>query len=590
MKTENKKPEQPRSLTWIVCGCITLVFLLSVRAQSILLSPQFNSDHAIHVLMAADLQLPQDLYYWGQDRLGSIVPIMGHLLLKVFPMRPSEAVAIAQFFFLMLGYCCFAILLQTMRSRLILALIWFLPLPCFYEFLSIGQPYGPQFAFLGLAFVLLNRVYQSGYNMDVERQRSTSIPQQQKSQVDPSQLSNVSLLQTADAKHPWRRQVMLLLAIAALCISQWISDFAIVPIFTLVLFALWIIRPWSIRFRHGIHPLEVSENKQPSDWGQLKRDGLSIVSIYGLGFLGIQIAKRFAARTPKSYSSFVNWTELQVTLGKLWQNLAKTLTFQMDNPWLSFHAVLAIALISYLFWHAWQRRYFIVKHHSNQHRSNQHRSNPWIWITAGSAVIGLVLLIASRHVYQNKVNLRYFISIYLFAWIAILFYSEQLKGKLAKRVGIVMLVTAIASSAALPPRYFSIHRAPGKIEQLQPLRSLGQASFIGNYWAAYVLCSVNPNQLSCTPNDLANRPSQEVCRTNLDLPDSPRPKLQRLRSVRCPRCAQRVFASEQIYLVQSDRWLQTGFPAEINQFGRCLKKTGQPFQIAGYTMAPYRQD
>jgi hypothetical protein len=582
-RIEDKKIEQNRSLTWIAYGCITLVFLLSVRAQSILLTPQFNSDHAIHVLMAADLQLPQDLYYWGQDRLGSIVPIMGHLLLKVFPMRPVEAVAIAQFFFLLLGYCCFASLLQTMRSRLILALIWFLPLPCFYEFLSIGQPYGPQFAFLGLAFVLLDRVYQTGYEIDVERRHSTSISSTSISstsisQVDSSQLSNGSFWQIADAKLPWRRQVMLLLAIASLCISQWISDFTIVPIFTLVLFALW-----RIKLRYSIKLLKGSRNRQPSDWTQLKRDGLSIVGMYGLGFLGIQIAKRFAARTPKSYSSFVNWTELQVTLGKLWHNLAKTLTFHMDNPWLSFHAILAIALISYLLWHAWQRRSLFTSQQSN----NPHL---WIWITAGSAIIGLALLIASRHVYQNKVNFRYFISIYLFVWMAILFYSEQLKGKLAKRVGILMLVTAIASSAALPPRYFTLHRAPGKIEQLQPLRSLGKASFIGNYWAAYVLCSVNPTQLSCTPNDLANRPSQEACWTNLAVPDRPRPTLQRLRSVRCPRCVQRVFASEQIYLVQSDRWLQAGFPAEINQFGRCLKKTGQPFQIAGYTMAAYQQE
>ena len=36
-----------------------------------------SSDHAIHILMADGFSFPHDLYYWGQDRLGSIIPIVG---------------------------------------------------------------------------------------------------------------------------------------------------------------------------------------------------------------------------------------------------------------------------------------------------------------------------------------------------------------------------------------------------------------------------------------------------------------------------------------------------------------------------------
>ncbi|HXC05066.1 MAG TPA: hypothetical protein VNZ86_09975, partial [Bacteroidia bacterium] len=41
-------------------------------------SPFLNSDNAVHILMTYDCQLPEDLYFWGQDRLGSLIPLLGH--------------------------------------------------------------------------------------------------------------------------------------------------------------------------------------------------------------------------------------------------------------------------------------------------------------------------------------------------------------------------------------------------------------------------------------------------------------------------------------------------------------------------------
>ncbi len=55
---------------------IAILFFCSYRAFAPLNTPNLNADRAIHVLMAADLKLPQDLYYWGQNRLGSIVPLL----------------------------------------------------------------------------------------------------------------------------------------------------------------------------------------------------------------------------------------------------------------------------------------------------------------------------------------------------------------------------------------------------------------------------------------------------------------------------------------------------------------------------------
>ena len=58
--------------TIITIGLITLFFIVSFRAFALYTTPAFNSDNAIHVLMAQDLKLPDDLYYWGQSRYAGV--------------------------------------------------------------------------------------------------------------------------------------------------------------------------------------------------------------------------------------------------------------------------------------------------------------------------------------------------------------------------------------------------------------------------------------------------------------------------------------------------------------------------------------
>jgi len=42
--------------------------------------PLLNSDMAITILMAQNLNLPGDLYFWGQDRAGSLIPLLANIL------------------------------------------------------------------------------------------------------------------------------------------------------------------------------------------------------------------------------------------------------------------------------------------------------------------------------------------------------------------------------------------------------------------------------------------------------------------------------------------------------------------------------
>jgi hypothetical protein len=90
---------------------IVIIFLLSFRAFSPATAFTLNSDEASHVLMAYDFRFPTDLYYWGQDRLGSLVPLLAHGL--VWGLGPAVVVGVVHYGLMALGVGCLVSLLHS---------------------------------------------------------------------------------------------------------------------------------------------------------------------------------------------------------------------------------------------------------------------------------------------------------------------------------------------------------------------------------------------------------------------------------------------------------------------------------------------
>src|ERR1035437_7141392 len=67
-------------------------------------SANYYSDNAIHVLMAKNFQLPRDFYYWGQDRLGSLLPMIAFLIGKIIHMHYLYICSFVQYLFLFTGF------------------------------------------------------------------------------------------------------------------------------------------------------------------------------------------------------------------------------------------------------------------------------------------------------------------------------------------------------------------------------------------------------------------------------------------------------------------------------------------------------
>jgi len=119
----------------------------------------FNSDHAIHVLMSTGFELPRDIYYWGQNRLGSLLPFITYIIGKIIPIHPLYLISIVQYSFLALSYKIISDFLKNNISKLTLAILIFLPITMgdshndsYNALLLIGHPYSSQL-FTGVIYI-----------------------------------------------------------------------------------------------------------------------------------------------------------------------------------------------------------------------------------------------------------------------------------------------------------------------------------------------------------------------------------------------------------------------------------------------------
>ncbi len=99
---------------------------------------------AIQVLMAYDFSFSDSLYFWGQNRLGSLLPMVSIPLIKI-GIPPIWAVSIILYAFVVGAWLLLKPLLKNKTSQFaLLAFFLFQPF-VFKESLMAGHPYVPQF-------------------------------------------------------------------------------------------------------------------------------------------------------------------------------------------------------------------------------------------------------------------------------------------------------------------------------------------------------------------------------------------------------------------------------------------------------------
>jgi hypothetical protein len=117
----------------------------------------FNSDQAIHVLMSHHFTWPRDAYFWGQNRLGSLLPLITHLFLKVIPVHPLYMISIVQWLLLLTPALIISGLLKNLWLKLCVFIMIFLPISENYYLLLIGHPYAAQLFCLSLYLLFFKK-------------------------------------------------------------------------------------------------------------------------------------------------------------------------------------------------------------------------------------------------------------------------------------------------------------------------------------------------------------------------------------------------------------------------------------------------
>ena len=544
--------------TIITIGLITLSFIVSFRAFALYRIPAFNSDNAVHVLMAQDIKLPDDLYYWGQNRLGSLLPILSYFGVRILSLSPIVAVSYFQYLLMLIGFLSFSSILSSNFSKLTLALVWFLPAVTFLSTIETAQPYTPQFATIGCALAFIHHL----------------------------NICKNSIF--------GQRGLLVIGSLISLGLSLWISEQSII----IVLIVGYLIRGKCIALdavENESQYLNRSENTPEKNFSKFNPTNIigniirhlnyskifNFTTLMGVAF--IIIAKISA--TP-SYGIFginslaITWIVFQSVMKLIIQSI----TFSIDNWLLSSYSLACLGLASFLIaisiigiQKSWTKN-FKFRHIIRQAFDSDLK---WSVLFGINTIGSFLLLISSEWVYKNDINIRYFSVVYLSLWLTIIFYSDAIINislqssrirvvnsfkKYLFRINTPLLVSlflvALIGSMSLPPYVYSLSPAKSQLSKLIGFNQLGEAGIIGNYWTSYIICSVNPEKLSCTPHDR-------------DM-------------VRSIRSRKKVMASSKIYLVK-ERWLDH-FPDQIIQFETKLTKQGPELKIDEYTLALYKRE
>ncbi|HBZ65748.1 MAG TPA: hypothetical protein DEO70_02850 [Bacteroidales bacterium] len=269
---------------------IGLIILLSFRFFSSLFYPVLNSDNAVTILMIHYFKLPNDLYFWGQDRMGSLIPLIGQIPLKIFSFSALTSESIVHYLILILGSFSFTHFLKSHFLKIIFAIVWFFP-PM--RLIDVTQ-----FSF-GIHYSL---IAMSCYLFDYY----------QKEKIQNNLLLRNSIL-----------SIIALLLISAI----WVSDMALVTVFLLLAFQLYFYL-----------------KKNVFAFSLLKKSELYFtLAGFILGYIFIHYAKSLS-QNRQDYTTFSDFNTIWKTCVLFWNTIADFSAFRAKEPFTSVYSYLVVII------------------------------------------------------------------------------------------------------------------------------------------------------------------------------------------------------------------------------------------------------
>lgn len=140
----------------IIVHC--LIVIVSFCTYSYLFYPALNSDHAVSILMGNSFHLPNDWYFWGQDRMGSLIPMLAWPLINIFGCNAVVSESIVHYSILVAGFLTFSTFFKTPVYRIALAVLWFLPPFRMADLMLLS--FGIQYSIIAILCYLAYKIYK----------------------------------------------------------------------------------------------------------------------------------------------------------------------------------------------------------------------------------------------------------------------------------------------------------------------------------------------------------------------------------------------------------------------------------------------
>ncbi|MEO7081240.1 MAG: hypothetical protein ABIY71_06915, partial [Flavobacteriales bacterium] len=384
-----------------------------------------------------DYSLPHDLYCWGQDRGGTLIPLIGQFFHGALGISLIWSVSLSNYLIVVLGGLGFMQCFERRSSKVMFALLWLLPPWRFVDMLRF--PFGVQYGLLGIVLLLV----------------ATS---------------------PMDGGRSFRLQDhgrMLLLMIVTI-LAVWVSDLAVLTIGAAG--AAWLL------WRRMMH-LPLLPRKEIIAW-------CTGGALIGAAFIGY--AKLNAPAVTGDYQQFNTPGELVTAISTFGRAFLDLILFRTAEPYMSAYALLAVASFIAVVW-LWR------KHPRSDVRTGLALFLALDAVLLVAAVLSskwaVLNLLNRRYFIGAYIGLSIMILLLNELTTRDRKYSPWITGLLWATV------LAGALSGPMQMKFIWPGTLESRVDVASEFLKLGRIGLIGEYGNAYVSSTPDPAQIASTPHN-----------------------------------------------------------------------------------------
>jgi hypothetical protein len=427
---------------------LAIIISISFLYNSSLYSPILNSDDAVVPLMIYDFHFPHDLYYWGANRFGSLIPLIGQVFYRIFLLTPLTSEAITHYLLLILGFWGFSSLFKSKLSKIIFGIIWFLPPLRMIDILKLSQ--GEQYCLIGMAIYYINKLNENIIN-----------------------------------KYSLKNHIYLMLVTLLMILSVWVSDLAVITIFILLLV-------------HLIYFVKIHKNKTINVISKFP-EFYYIFSGIILCTLFIYFAKSHAL----SENNYYDFFEVKIFINsfKIFiKSIIDLLLFNANEPYTSLYTYCIILILIYLAVIYWKVKFsnFSLKWS--------------IIFAIDLLSVFVVILSSKWSYLNGVPRRYFVCSYISFWIVLLLTLENINELKIKKSIHFVVLIVTLLGGLGtiLSYKYVWSKTTKPMVEIVKEFEKLGKIGVIADYWNSYIISVNDPENIKATPHDKSNVRNQNL--------------------------------------------------------------------------------